>query len=85
MNIILFSRLDDCGLILRTILDVLPPSVCGIFRSGPSSTLQYCGRERRERSQTPMSLMLSSLKSFFYLLVTGFQLFLLPVLLGLSA
>jgi hypothetical protein len=32
-----------------------------------------------------MLLMLSSLKSFFYLLVAGLMLFLLPVLLTLSA
>ena len=41
----LFSELDDRGLILRNLLDVSLPSVCGIFKSGPSGTLQLCGRE----------------------------------------
>ena len=41
---ILFSVLDDIGLILRNTLDVLPPSVCGIFRiphtdDGKTSTI----------------------------------------------
>ena len=42
---ILFFRLDDCGVILRNNLDVSPLSVCRIFRGGPSSTFQHCGRE----------------------------------------
>ena len=66
MNIILFSRLDDCGLILRTILEVSLPSVCSIFRSGPStpdclSTDQSSDREEsfsntgRNNSGGPMA------------------------------
>ena len=43
--IIMFSGLDDHGLLLRNLLGILPPSVCGIFRSGPSSTLQHSSRE----------------------------------------
>ena len=59
---------------LRNLLDILPPSVCGIFRSGPSSTLQYCSREEEgegEESWTSTLPMPSSLKSIFYLLAAG--------------
>ena len=34
------TGLEDRGLMLRCFPDVSPPSVCGIFRSGPSGTLQ---------------------------------------------
>ena len=34
------TELEDRGLMLRYFPDVSPPSVCGIFRSGPSGTLQ---------------------------------------------
>ena len=56
-------RLDDRGHLFRSLLDVLSPSVCGILRSGPSSTLQHCGRE--EGSWTLTSLNSSSWKSIF--------------------
>ena len=67
MSIILLSGLDDHGLMLTNVLDVTPPSVSGIFRSGPSGTLQHCGGEG-ERSLTPTSPMLSSLESNSFLL-----------------
>jgi hypothetical protein len=44
--IILFFRLDDRGLLLRDLLNVLPPSVCSILRSGPSGGEE--GGRRRE-------------------------------------
>ena len=37
------------GIILRNVLDVLLPSVCSIFRSGPSDNLQHCGRKEGGR------------------------------------
>ena len=43
--IILFSGFDDRGLILRNLLNVSPPSVCGIFRNGLYGTIQHCSRE----------------------------------------
>ena len=45
--IILFSGLDDHGLLLRNLIDISLQSVCGIFRSGPSGTLWHYGREER--------------------------------------
>ena len=63
---ILFSRLDDRGLLLRNLLNVLLSSVCGILRSGSSSTAVGTG------SWTPTSTMLSSLKFIFFLLATGY-------------
>ena len=35
---VLLSGLDGNGLGLKSLLDVSPPSVCGILRSGPSGT-----------------------------------------------
>ena len=40
-KVMLFTGFEDRGLMLRgVVLDVSPPSVCGILRSGPSGTLQ---------------------------------------------
>ena len=78
LRIILFSGLDYHGQLLRKVLDVLPPSVCGILRSDPSDTLQHRGRE--EGSWTPTLPIPLSLKSVFYLLAAGLLLFLLLVL-----
>ena len=66
LRIILFSRVDDHGRLLRKLLNILPPSVCGIFRSDPSG-IQHCGREEgagSEGSWTPTLPMPSSLKSY---------------------
>ena len=35
---IFLSGLDGCGLWLRSLLDVSPPSVCGILTSDPSGS-----------------------------------------------
>ena len=57
-GIILFTGFQDRSLVLRVILlDVLPPSVCDIFRSGPSGTLQLrwgkgVGLQRRRRCRS---------------------------------
>jgi hypothetical protein len=40
LYIILFSGLDDLGLLLRNLFEV-----CSIFTSGPSGTLQHCSRK----------------------------------------
>ena len=43
--------LDDRGPLLRNLLDVLPTSVCSIFGSGPSSTLQHCSRKEGQQKK----------------------------------
>ena len=61
--IILFSGLDDHGLILRNLLNnISPQSVCSIFRSNPSNTIQHCSWEEvgeEKGAGIPMSPMLS--------------------------
>ena len=84
----MFSGLDDSGLILRNLLDLSPPSVCGIFRNDPSGTLEHCGKEEGgggEGSWIPTLWMLSSLKSVFFLLAVKSPRLFLPVLLELSS
>ena len=62
--IILFSRLDDRGLILRNILNVSPPSVYSILRNGPSSIIQHCSRKdgggRKELDSVIPEVLLTS-------------------------
>jgi hypothetical protein len=48
----LLSGLDDRGQIVRNLLAVSPPSVCDIFRSGASGTLQYCDMEEKGGGRT---------------------------------
>ena len=74
----MFSELDDRALILRNLLDVSPPSVCGIFRTGPSCTLQHCGREEEGRRREPDSNVVDavSLKFVFFHLAAGLLMFL---------
>ena len=96
---VLFSGLAGRGLWLKSLLDVLPPSMCGILRSDPS------GSEMNSHwscfvpfehsvfhtavgggSWSPTLLMPLSLKSFFFLLASGLLLLLLPrMLLELSS
>jgi hypothetical protein len=52
----LFSGLDDCGLLLRNLLNISLPSVCSIFRNSPSVTLQHCGREEGRRRKSDSNL-----------------------------
>ena len=67
---------QPAGLLLRTLLNILLPSVCGILPALVNTTV---GR----RSCTPTSPM--TLKSVFFLLAAGLLLLLLPVLLELSS
>ena len=48
--IFLLTGLEDRGLMLQYFPDVSPPSVCGIFRSGPSGT--QMAAKRRENIVT---------------------------------
>ena len=75
--IILFSELDDHGLLLKNLLGVSSPSVCGILASVPSGTLGHCGNEEGGgwRRKPDSTLPMTSLKSVFYLLVAGLLLF----------
>ena len=88
------------GLWLKSLLDILPPFVCGILRSGPSSSqmnsqwssfipLEHCLPQRagggEMESWSPTLPMPSSLKSVFFLLIGGLLLLLLLVLRVLSA
>ena len=52
----LFSRLEDRGLIIRNVLDVSPPYVCGIFRSGLSGKLQHSIGRKGEGKQKEAGL-----------------------------
>ena len=53
-RIMLFYGLEGRGLLLRNLLDVSSPSVCGIFRSVPS-TLRMGGRGEKKRPESNLA------------------------------